>query len=197
MEDEKERTFTTDELNRLIKSGKGTFLILPNAAALGVCDYERAGRNLAEIPERGVVAYQSGCFIEVIELRMQYMDFWLRMYWVVKNDAGAVFVENDRRTFGRVITDCEEVGLPPRLVKRLRAFNTDRIEAVHKYLLGATDYQGLRVVCDSHGALQEVVKEYVVKAVGRPATSVEDTVGSMLLSRIPEPWDPAVELEEG
>ena len=165
----KRETLTDAEMQELIKlSPGGTFKSLPNLKNLGVVDIERAFQNFKEGPDRAMHAMEKGCYIEVISLRLQHAEFWLRTFWVVKNGSGKIFGPNDKRTFGKIIEDCANLGFRQDLVDRLKKFNKDRIKAIHKYLIGATDYNKLQNVCDDSTGLDGEVGEYARQEVGIP-----------------------------
>ena len=135
---------------------------------LGVVDIEKAVQNFEEGPARAMHAMKNGCYMEVISLRLQHAEFWLRMFWVAKNGSGKIFDPKDRRMFGGIIKDCAKLGFRQDLVDRLKRFNEGRIDAIHKYLLGATDYGELQKVCDDSTGLDGEVGEYVRREVGLP-----------------------------
>jgi len=160
---------TDSEMNELINlSSSNTWKSLPDMYSLGVIDFERAFNNLKEGPERTKNALNNGCYLEVISLRLQHAEFWLRMFWVARNKKGKVFDSDDKRTFGVIIKDCSNLGFNSDLVRRLIEFNEHRINAIHKYLLGATEYDELRDVCDKSCGLDGEVGEYVRNEIGLP-----------------------------
>ena len=71
---------TTAELDELIRlSPKGRFMLLPQLQHIGVANIQRAISNLEAGPAKSKHALQQGCFIEVIALRAQHAEYWLRM----------------------------------------------------------------------------------------------------------------------
>jgi hypothetical protein len=71
---------TDTEMNELMTlSPPGTFVKAPNLIELGVVDIARAIRNFQEGSVRSKHAMEQGCFIEVINLRVQHAEFWLRI----------------------------------------------------------------------------------------------------------------------
>jgi len=147
-----------------------TFLALPNAADLGVNDIEGFLANSYDIHDRHRHALDSDCFIEAIAIRVQHIELWLRMYWVRENSGGGVYSPQDKRTFGVIINECAAIGLPQDLEKDLRAFNDVRIDAVHKYLLGDTDYQQLKAAAVAFEQLDSRTVDFVMSKISRPAT---------------------------
>ena len=72
-------------MQELIKlSPSGTFKSLPDMKKLGVVDIGKAFQNFEEGPDRAMHAMKNGCYMEVISLRLQHAEFWLRMFWVAK-----------------------------------------------------------------------------------------------------------------
>ena len=104
---EKLETLNDAEMQELIKLSPPTrFKKLPNIATLGAANIEQAFANLTDGAARSKHAYDSGCFIEVISLRLQYFDLWLRMFWVVRNQKGKIFEQDDKRPFGALLAYC-------------------------------------------------------------------------------------------
>ena len=67
------------------------------------------------------------------------------MYWVALEQEGQGFLQpEDKRTFGRIVEECASLGFDQVLISDLRSFNQHRIDAIHKLMLGATDYAELR-----------------------------------------------------
>lgn len=154
------------ELTRL--SPPTTFKSGPNLLKIGVTDIKKAFQNYKEGKDRSRHALQNGCYLEVISLRIQHAEFWLRIFYVVKNKRGKIFDPNDKRTFGVIINDCKQLGFSHDLIKRLKDFNHHRVNAIHKYLLGKTDYEKLREVCTFTTGLDGEVGKYVRDNVGIP-----------------------------
>lgn len=166
---DKLKTLTDAEMQELISlSPPDRFKKLPNAFTLGIVNLEQAIANLNDGAARSKHAYQNGCFIEVISLQLQYLDYWLRVFWVARNQKGKIFEPDDKRSFGALLTDCERLGFDPGLVKRMREFNAARVDSIHKYLLGSIRYEQLKVVCDDYKGLTKEVQTYTASTVGTP-----------------------------
>ena len=168
LEELKEKeTLTDDEMAEFIRlSPPGSFKSGPNLITMGVVDIGKAFENLKEGSSRTKHALEQGCYLEVISLRLQHAELWLRMFWVVRNNRGRIFEPNDKRAFGAIISDCSNLGFRSDLIERLREFNQHRINAIHKYLLGATNYDELKAVCMETTGLDGEVGEYVRNEVG-------------------------------
>lgn len=104
----------------------------------------------------------------MISLRHQFCDLQLRMFWVARNRKGKIFSRDDKRTFGALIEECQILDLDETLVKRLKDFNRSRVDAIHKYMLGVTDYEALKRQCDIHKELGKDLREWVWKEIGEP-----------------------------
>jgi len=183
MPDQDPDTFSTAEVNDEIAAAPpGTFLALPDLTALGIVDVPRAFQNFAEGAARSKAALSQGFFIEVLNLRVQHTELWLRVLLVHTKGGGYVIPANDKRTFGQVIEECASA-LPQTLLDRLRLFNRSRIEAVHKYLLGGTDYAALKQACDDSNGIDKLVYDLVIARVGRPITSMQGRVGEFVVRR--------------
>ena len=131
-----------------------------SALALQIVNSGQAVSNVGELIARAERAYELGCYIEAMSLRLQQMELWLRIFQLAKNGGGKLFAADDKRTFGQIIADCERIGFDAELVRLMRAFNLHRTRAIHKFILGATDYEHLRVICARYSALPAQVGEF-------------------------------------
>lgn len=160
---------TAAEMQEVIDLGEsGDILSLPSLHSIGTDDIDRAIKNLSEIAGRTGYAIEQGCYLEAISLRLQLIEFWLRLYYVAANGKGKIFALYDRRTFGKIVHDCAQLGFEPALINRLSEFNKRRIDAIHKYILGATDYDELQRVCEQSAVLPDQVCDYVGRKIGLP-----------------------------
>lgn len=92
------------------------------------------------------------------------------MFWVVKNKKGKIFSPDDKKMFGGLIEDCSALGLDRTLVDRLRDFNRTRVDAIHKYVLGATAYDALKHQCEIHLELGRDLRIWVWEEIGESWT---------------------------
>ena len=162
---------THEEMLELVRlSPAGTFKNGPNLLTLGIVDLGRFDANFREGSKRSKKAIEAGCYMEVISLRLQHMELYLRMFWVARNKKGLIFEDNDKRTFGVILADCKRIGLVPELAERLGRFNKSRIDAIHRYLLGATDYEAMRDACTENKGLDSELREWVMNEIGIPWT---------------------------
>lgn len=64
-------TLTDAEMSELVQlSPEGTFKTGPNLLDLGVVDLEQFHTNLVQIGDRATRAFEAGCYVEVISLRL-------------------------------------------------------------------------------------------------------------------------------
>ena len=76
------KTLTDSEKQELIQlSPSGTFKSGPNLLTIGVTDFDKAFKNFKEGPERSRHALKNGCYLEVISLRLQHAEFWMRLFY--------------------------------------------------------------------------------------------------------------------
>lgn len=165
---EKEELTHEEMLDLMRLSPPATFKKGPNLLTLGVVDLLQFITNFQEGPERSKKAFEAGCYMEVLSLRLQHIELWLRMYWVARNNNGQIFEVTDKRPFGAILKDCKKIGLDETLTVRLERFNQSRIDAIHKYLLGVTDYDGMRDACIENKGLDTEVREWVMNEIGVP-----------------------------
>jgi hypothetical protein len=130
-------TLTNDEMNELVRLSPEGMLSLPNMETLGVTDFGMAFQNLKEGAERTRNAFDNGCYLEVISLRLQHIEFWLRIFWVAKNGKRKIFEADDKRTFGTITNNCSDLGFNTDLISKLNSFNSYRINAIHKVYSGS------------------------------------------------------------
>jgi len=140
--------------HRVETEPEGTFRLF---RADGVGTEERIQQHLLnfdELSSRINHAINSGCVIETISLRLQVMDFWMRVFFSNRAPAS----QTREREFGRLLKQCFDLGMPDVLYARLKAFNKQRIEAIHGYVIGCTSYDALEpVAIDSDRLLRDVV----------------------------------------
>jgi hypothetical protein len=114
-------------------------------------EVEQSMANRADLSIRTRHAKQTNCLLEVISLRIQYTDLWLRIYFENMPHQGL-----REREFGRLLRQCFELGLENDLYDRLLRFNKDRVKAIHGYLVGLVVYGRLsEVVAESDGLAEE------------------------------------------
>jgi hypothetical protein len=139
----------------------------PNLMSVGVTNLEGFVRNLAEGAKHSRRAMRLGCYVEVISLRLQHTELWLRLYWVAKNRKRKTIPPGENGpTFGAMIHRCKELGFRADLIERLSEFNDDRKKAIHHYLMGDIQYSDLKQYCQRSEGLDGDVREYVISEIG-------------------------------
>jgi len=152
------------ELIRL--SPPGTFTKLPNLRFAGLHDFDQALANLVEIGERGERAFAAGFYVEVLALRSQSLELFLRLYLAAKPQAPTPVEPDDRRPLGALIDAVEKLGFDPTMVAAMKAFNRDRRAGIHRLLLGEASYDSLRGVCETSAGLTQQVVAAIAKEIG-------------------------------
>jgi len=128
-------------------------------------EVEQAMANLAELAQRIRHARLANCLIEVISLRLQYMDIWLRVYF-----ENTPHQEARQQEFGRLLKQCFQQGLEKDLYDKIHKFNKDRVKAIHGYLVGVMKYDDLAPVVAESDGLSEALAEFVLVNSGEPVT---------------------------
>ncbi len=138
--------------------------------------------NYAEVASRIRFAEAAGCDLEAISLRLQVIDFWLRILLVNR----APDVKRQRET-GRLLEQCfHEAGLEKNLYDRLLLFNRTRTDAIHGFVIGAASYSDITKAARSSAGLAGELIGFVIQHAGVVVTpeSFETWhgVGDMILN---------------
>jgi len=169
-EEDKPSATDLELFHKVENSPLGTFRLF---RATGAGTEERIKihlQNLDEITERLRYAVGVGCVIEVISLRLQVIDFWLRIYFTNRAPAGT----KREREFGRLLDQCRQIHLPDDLHAQLREFNQRRIDAIHGYVVGSATYSTLEPVASNSDALMRDTIVFVLRNSGLPVGSREE-----------------------
>lgn len=159
----------TAELEQALKTAPpGTFRVYRGQGTGVEGSPNQAIQNLGEVQSHIGNALKSGCYLEVIDLRLQFVDFWLRYYYVNKAVPGA----QRWREFGRLVEECAQLGLEHDLTNKLKKFNTDRKDAVHGFLVGRTSYNKLKTIVEESEPLMHDVALFVIEQCGTVITSL-------------------------
>lgn len=136
--------------------------------------------NMAEIGKRINHAIEVNCHIEVISLRIQIIDFWLRVFFVNR----ASYDEQRGKEFGKLLKQCNRLGLDNELFQELQEFNKLRIKAIHGYVVGATYYEELIKVSYSSKMLATKVVTFVLLNCGKVISEFDGSghVGDMIIN---------------
>ncbi len=161
-------------------------LLLPKSGNIGIINAQKAIANLSILVDRAKSALENEYFIEFISLKIQYIEFFLKIFWVTKNPSNAVLDENDRKYFGTIIYDCEVFGFDKNIISNIKDFNDSRIKAIHKYLMGGTTEEELKIISLTHSKLGNEIYEYVIKECGEiinDFSSIPQDVGTIFVAR--------------
>jgi len=155
----------TADLLRLIREApQGTFKLYRGTE--NEPEVEQSMANLAQLSDRIQCARSANCLIEVISLRLQHMDLWLRVFYEnIPHDG------QRQREFGRLLRQCFDAGLTKSLYDRVHAFNDHRILAIHGFVLGQTTYDELAAVVEESDGLAEALVEFVLLNCGEIVTA--------------------------
>lgn len=121
-------------------------------------------------------AMNVGCHIEALSLRIQHIDYWLRVYLATEPVRKPALAQRNS-PFGTLLNDCKTNGFhraPNDLVKRLRDFAHARNEALHNFMKGAVTYAKLYEVLSGSASLHYEVIIYVLETSGVHVWSAPD-----------------------
>lgn len=76
------------EEERSITATIGSEQLSRLGASIGMVNFEQAAANIRELMIRADRAFELGCYVETISLRLQHMEFWLRIFWIARNGSG-------------------------------------------------------------------------------------------------------------
>lgn len=136
--------------------------------------------NMREIGYRINYAKSVNCQIEVISIRLQIIDYWLRIFFVNKaNDT-----EQREREFGRLLQQCNRLGLSDELFTELQVFNKHRINTIHGYVVGFTSYEELVKIASNSESLSAKVITFVLLNCGEVITKFDGyfNVGDQIIN---------------
>jgi hypothetical protein len=149
---------------RVESEAPGTFRLI-SAVNAGIEEriqqHLRALDDIHELIQRSVAG---GFHIEAISLRLQVVDYWLRIYLTNRDPR-----VTRRREFGALLEQCHELGLEDSIHDKMKEANARRIDAIHGIVVGSIAYEALAPVVAEFG---ELVKETVVFVTGNCGTVV-------------------------
>lgn len=154
---------TQDLISAIRNAPAGTFKLY--RATEMEPEVEQSIQNKDELALRIRQARASNCLIEVVSLRLQYMDIWLRIYY-----ENTPHQEERKQMFGPLLKQCLHQGLDKSLYDRIFKFNKDRVDAIHGYLVGKMKYDDLTTVVAESDGLSEELAEFVLMNSGEPVT---------------------------
>lgn len=174
------RNTTTQIKQALSSHPPGTFKLFRGAGTGADENIEVHLKNLVDVGRRIDKAIRTECYVEVISLRIQIVDYWLRVYFVNKAMAGV----KRQREFGRLLEQCKELGFNAQLFDELKTFNLHRINAIHGYVIGKIEYNGLEKITLESKAISARTIMFVLLNCGRIITSFDGRFerGDMILN---------------
>lgn len=150
---------TKSLIEAISSSPSGTFKLFRSTE--GEPEVEKSMQNMNELVKRITHARNVGCLIEVISLRMQYLDVWLRIFF-----ENVPHSDKREREFGRLLKQCFKVGLNKNLYDRIYNFNKHRVNSIHGFLLGITTYEEMNAVLNESDGLSRELPEFVIANSG-------------------------------
>jgi len=138
--------------------------IVRNLKSAGIENNNRAMRNLCEWPEKIEAANRNGYYLESLSLLLQCLDLWLRIFVAAKTNKPVI----TKALFGNLIKQSRDLGLWSNLCDSLELFNSERIAAIHHYLLGGCAYTELVHVCVAARNLENTLPLSVLAQIAEP-----------------------------
>jgi hypothetical protein len=176
-----------ENMKKTILNDNHEFINLPNAKKIGVLDFYKSLENLSIIIQKAKSALEQDFFIEFISLKIQFLEFYLKIYWVSKNPNNEILDENSRKFFGTLIQECKDYGFEISLIEKISAFNKERVKSIHKFLMGGITESELKSFCIKNSKLGNELYNYVLDECGEFIDDVEnipEDVGSMIITRL-------------
>ena len=128
----------------------------------GVEQHIDNGKELLDHIHRAEAA---GCFVEVMSLKLQFADDWLRYFIKFKSPTDDV---EKLLMFGKVVTRALELGLDASLAARLRSFAEGRNNALHGFVAGRVSYASVEAAARNTAGLVGEVFRWVLTNAGTP-----------------------------
>lgn len=151
----------------------GTFRLF-SASGAGIEERIRQHlRNLDELHSLIARAVAAKFHVESISIRLQVVDYWLRLY--LANQAPGT---KRRREFGGLLDQCCDAGLGPELYSSLKDANARRIDAIHGLVVGSIGYNDLAAVAERFGQLVKDVVRFVTHNAGTIVTRRDQLVAN-------------------
>jgi len=151
------------ELYRLVENSPIGSWRMFTADKAGVQNYlKQHFKNHDNIKKKIKNAVDCKCFIEVISLRLQVIDYWLRIFL----ENALPEIKRDRE-FGRLINQAKDAGLPESIHGKLAEFNKTRIAAIHGFAIGTTSYEQIQEEAHKSQSLLVETITYVVNNSGK------------------------------
>lgn len=175
-----------ENVQRTIINDEHEFCILPNAKNIGIIDFQKSMENMSIIVDRAKLAFENKFFTEFISLKIQFLEYYLKIYWVSKNPKNEILDENSRKFFGTLISECKNYGFDSTLIDKIEDFNNQRVQVIHKFLMGGISESEMGEVCNKYSKLGNELYQYVIKECGifiEDTNSIPADVGTMIITR--------------
>lgn len=175
-----------ENVQRTIINDDHEFCILPNVKNIGIIDIQKSIENMSIIVNRAKLALENKFFIEFISLKIQYLEYYLKIYWVSKNPNNEVLDEHSRKFFGTLINECKNYGFESVLIDKIEDFNNQRVQVIHKFLMGGISESEMEQVCNKYSKLGNELYQYVINECGvfiEDINSIPTDVGTIIITR--------------
>jgi hypothetical protein len=186
MKNKIENVGSYENVQKLIMDDNHEFIILPNSKNIGIIDAMKSIENMSVLIQRAKLALENKFYIEFISLKIQYLEYYLKIYWVNKNPNNEILDENSRKFFGTLINECKSYGFDTDLIDKINDFNTARVSAIHKFLMGGTSESELGIICNKYSKLGNELYNYVLDDCGEfivDYNKIPKDVGTMIITR--------------
>ncbi|HDC4761525.1 hypothetical protein [Enterobacter cloacae] len=172
----------SDDITYIVKNSPiGTFKIY-NGHNIGLddsCILEHLN-NKEVVNQQIQRAIENEFFIEAISLRIQILDFWLRVFIRNRDPSANVM----RIEFGNLLKLAKKHGLNDEIYNEIKTFNNTRIKAIHGFLLGKTILKELMPVTIASKKTSSKLTIWVLENSGEIIHDIGDRyfqVGDMIL----------------
>lgn len=186
MSDKTENIGSYENVQRTIINDEHEFWILPNAKNIGIINFQKSLENMSIIIDRAKMALENKFFTEFISLKIQFLEYYLKIYWVSKNPNNEVLDENSRKFFGTLINECKKFGFDSVLIDKIEDFNNQRVKVIHKFLMGGISELEMEDVCNKYSKLGNELYQYVIMECGvfiEDINNIPTDVGTMIITR--------------
>ncbi|MBK9391887.1 MAG: hypothetical protein IPN68_17465 [Bacteroidetes bacterium] len=160
--------------HKVENSPVGTWKMYP-ATGVGVEEnISQHWQNIIELRGRVKHSLATHCFIEALSIRLQIIDYWLRLFFSNRATPG----QKREREFGRLLKQVFDLGLSKELYEDLLEFNKHRINAIHGYVVGTTSYMIIKKVAIESDELLKTSVIFVIRNSGIVVTTRDQLVAN-------------------
>jgi hypothetical protein len=108
-----EANLRASEEQRIAKLFAAGGILSSSDTATGMVNSQQALVNIGESITRADRAFELGCYIEAMSLRLQHMELWLRIFLFARRGTGKLFTKQDKRPFGQFSWSANKSDLTP------------------------------------------------------------------------------------